>query len=160
LLSGIFFFFGALFLINLFGVAQNEHGFPKNYVTVGYLGGTVYGDDYNQFGYYNLGEDFNTVQLSYSRRLTKNIYTSLSTYKIKDDNRRFTLGTKINAFTSSRVQPGLLLDAALDTSDFPGELQFGGSLDFHMGDYFVLGSTFRAGLADGLVYGFSGTVKF
>ena len=150
----------AFLLTALSMIGQKDYGYPKNYVMIGFVGGSVYTQYPTYYGYSYLGTDFNALQIGYSRRLTKNIFTSVSTYKISDNNRRFTAGAKINGLASFRLQPGFLIDFATATSDYEGELQFGGSLDYHLGDYFVLGSTFRAGLADGLVYGFSGTVKF
>lgn len=152
-----------LFVLALvfFQKASGQNDFAKNNVTIGFIGGTAYSPyNYYSSGYYFEPWDFNAVQLMYSRRLTKNIFLSASTYKIREDNRRYTLGTKLNALVSYRLQPGLIMDYAFPTELYDGEFQIGSSLDFHVGDYFVLGSTFRFGTEESLLYGFSGTVKF
>jgi hypothetical protein len=148
----------------VFQKARGQNDFSKNCVSIGIIGGTSYSTSEDYQGFIGLNYlspyDFSSLQLTYSRRLTKNIFLSASTYKIREDNRRYTLGSKLNALVSYRLQPGLIMDYAFPTELYDGEFQIGSSLDFHVGDYFVIGSTFRFGTEESLLYGFSGTVKF
>lgn len=120
----------AFLLTALSMIGQKDYGYPKNYVMIGFVGGSVYTQYPTYYGYSYLGTDFNALQIGYSRRLTKNIFTSVSTYKISDNNRRFTAGAKINGLTSFRLQPGFLIDFATATSDYEGEFRFSGTVKF------------------------------
>jgi hypothetical protein len=143
----------------VFQEISGQSSFLKNNISVGIINSTS-SIEYQGLGYYKL-EPYNSLHLIYSRRISKNIFLSASTYKIADvDSRRYTLGSKVNALVSYRIQPGVVMDYAFPTTFFAGEFQLGSSLDLHVGNYFVIGTTLRFGTEESLLYGFNGTVKF
>jgi hypothetical protein len=145
----------------MFAAAQRSD-FPKNYMGAFYVIGYYSEVDYSKGYRIENGRDFRTVGLSYSRRLTKNVYAQSNFFAAGKAGVYFDAGVKLNALVYHKLQHQVgLTDGKRFRNSEASLVYYSFGLDYHVVPNIMLQASVFSnvnGYSEGLRFG--GVYKF